>query len=601
MLALLTLKDISLALGGPHLMAGVDLRIEKGERICLIGRNGEGKTTLLRLMGGELSPDSGEMIRLPGMRVATLPQSVPADRSGSALDVAREPGPDVAPDGDAPAEHVATRTLTMLGMDPTADFSSLSTGGRRRVLLAGALAREPDLLLLDEPTNHLDIAAISWLEDHLARSHSTMMFVTHDRAMVRRLATRILELDRGRLFDWPSDYDTFVKRRDEALEAEASANAEFDKRLAREEVWIRRGVRERRTRNEGRVRRLQEMREIHGSRRNVPGRVRMKAEESGRSGKRVIEARGVDFAWGDNRIIRDLDIDVMRGDRVGIIGPNGSGKTTLLRLLLGEIVPDHGEIKLGTGLREAYFDQRREVLDENATVRENVADGADTMHLGSGDRHVMSYLQDFLFTPDRAHAPITALSGGERNRLLLARIFAKPSNLMVLDEPTNDLDIETLELLEELLLDYNGTVLVVSHDRAFLDNVVTSTLALEGDGRVVEYAGGHSDWERVRAAAASGREPRRREGGGGRKRPDRRPKDLTWKEERELETLPGRIEDLELELSGLQQELSDPELYRKEGSFVAARKAELAAKEADLASTYARWEELESKRDLLRE
>lgn len=597
-MALLTLKDVSLALGGPALLSGVDLRIEKNERVCLIGRNGEGKTTLLRMLGGGMPPDSGEVSRRPGLITASLPQSVPEDRDGTALEVAREPGPSVAPDGEAPPEHEASRNLTMLGIDPTADFRSLSTGGRRRVLLAGALSRDPDLLLLDEPTNHLDIAAVSWLENHLARWRKTLVFVTHDRAMVRRLATRIIEIDRGRLFDWPTDYDTFVARRDEALAAETAANAEFDKRLAQEEAWIRRGVRERRTRNEGRVRRLMEMREQRRRRRDAPGQTRMKAEESSRSGKRVISARGTGFAWGERRVIRDLNIDVLRGDRVGIIGPNGSGKTTLLRLLIGELEPDRGEIRRGTGLRTAYFDQRREVLDEGATARENVAGGAEVLKLAGGDRHVISYLQDFLFTPDRAHAPITALSGGERNRLLLARIFARPSNLLVMDEPTNDLDIETLELLEELLLDYAGTVIVVSHDRSFLDNVVTSTLALEGDGSVVEHAGGYTDWERVRSAAAESearaeKKPRPRKGRDREQRPAKR---LTWKEERELEALPESIEKLEAILAGLQTELADPGIYRGDGSAVAERKARLDRTEDELAAAYSRWEELEAKR-----
>ena len=596
-MALIDLKDVRLALGGPPLLDGVSLQIGKGERICLLGRNGEGKSTLLRILHGKLAPGSGRITRAAGVRIAALPQNVPAGLAGSALEVASAPGPEIADDDDRPPEHAVAGALTRLDIRADDDFGSLSTGARRRVLLAGALARDPDLLLLDEPTNHRDIEAIAWLEEQLARRRKALVFVTHDRRLVRRLATRILELDRGRIFDWKCDYDTFAQRRDDALDAEAAARVEFDKKLAQEEAWIRRGVRERRTRNEGRVRKLMEMREIRGNRRERLDRARIHAEQAGPSGRRVLTIRDVGFGYGDHPVIRSLHSDILRGDRVGIVGPNGSGKTTLLRLLLGELEPNTGTIRLGTGLKVAYFDQQRDVLDETLNVRENVAGGADILQLAGGSRHVIGYLQDFLFTPDRAHAPITALSGGERNRLLLARLFAKPANLLILDEPTNDLDIETLELLEELLLNYEGTVLVVSHDRDFLDNVVTSTLAFAGDGVVEEHAGGYSDWERVRdarRAAASGAKAKTKPARDRRERPR---KALTWKEERELEALPARIEALEGDRDRLHGELADPALYQGDGAGVAARKESLAALEADLAAAYARWEDLESKRD----
>jgi ATP-binding cassette subfamily F protein uup len=474
------------------------------------------------------------------------------------------------------------------------------------VLLAGATAASPDLLLLDEPTNHLDIEAIATLERELLARPQALIFITHDRRFLRALATRIVEIDRGQLSSWPGDYDNYLRRREERLHAEAQANARFDKLLAQEEVWIRQGIKARRTRDEGRVRRLEAMRREHAERRKLEGRVQMEASQAEQSGKRVIEARGVDYRWGERPMVRGLNLRIQRGDRIGLIGPNGAGKTTLLKLLLKELAPDAGEVIHGTKLDIAYFDQYRATLNENATAWENVAEGSDSVELNGRRTHVLSYLQDFLFTPERARCPITRLSGGERHRLLLARIFARPSNLLVLDEPTNDLDIETLELLEELLLDYPGTLLLVSHDRDFLDRVVTSTLVLEGEGRVAEYVGGYSDWLRQRPAAATGSGP-----SAARSRESAAPiasapaasapvvaaaparKKLSWKDARELEQLPARIEQLEARVAELQAQMADPRHYQQSVAAQQTHQQTLATTEAELAAAYARWEELE--------
>src|SRR4051812_1215787 len=581
-MALLGMQDVSIAFGGPPVLDHARFAIERGERVCLLGRNGAGKSTIMKLLDGSLRPDEGEIVRQAGVTVARLEQEVPDEIEGSTYDVVAE---GLGPAGALLARYhhashrVATEhsdaalremdrlhheldvagawemqsrvdtVLQHLGLDPDAEFSRLSGGRKRQVMLARALVREPDVLLLDEPTNHLDVDAIEWMERFLIDRGTTLLFVTHDRAFLRRLATRIVELDRGRLVDWGGDYDTYLRRKEDALAAEAKEWSEFDKKLAKEEVWIRTGIQARRTRNEGRVRSLEALRVERGTRRERTGTVKLQTQEAERSGKLVVEAKGVSFARAGRPIVKDLTTTIMRGDRVGLIGPNGSGKTTLLRLLLGELAPDSGTIRLGTGLEVAYFDQLREQLDPERSVFDSVADGADFIEIvGQGRKHVSGYLQDFVFSPDRHRTPIRALSGGERNRLLLARLFTRTFNLLVLDEPTNDLDIETLDLLEELLLEFSGTLLVVSHDRAFLDNVVTSTLVLEGDGRVGEFVGGYTDWVRQRKlpeppARAAAAEPAKRAPAPPAK--TARPKKLSFTETRELAGLPNRIEAAE--------------------------------------------------------
>jgi len=490
------------------------------------------------------------------------------------------------------------RVISRLSLDPEAAFSALSGGLQRRVLLARALVTEPDLLLLDEPTNHLDIASIEWLEGFLADFPGALLFVTHDRSFLRRLATRILELDRGQLTDWPGDYDNYLRRREERLNAEALASARFDRKLSEEEVWIRQGIKARRTRNEGRVRSLKAMREERRERRELGGTVRIRLDEAERSGRLVVEAQGVDYSWGDKPIVRGLDTLILRGDKIGIVGPNGAGKSTLLKLLLGELEPQAGTIRRGTNLQVAYFDQLRAQLDLTKSVQDNVAGGSDKVDVGGSSRHVLSYLKDFLFSPERARQPVSALSGGERNRLLLAKLFTRPANLLVLDEPTNDLDAETLELLEELLLDFQGTILLVSHDRALLDNVVTGTLVLEGEGRVQDYVGGYTDWLRQRDAAvltqAQAQPTQIAQPKAAPAPPRKAATKLSFKEERELAALPGRIEALETEQGALHARLADPGLYQQGGEAVAGAQGRLASVEAELAEVYARWEALEA-------
>ena len=561
-MALLSLRDVSLAFGGPRLLDGVDLAVERGERVCLLGRNGEGKSTLLKLIRGELEPDEGEVIRQQGLRIARLPQEVPPGRGGTVADEVAEGLDDGGPRPPTGADHRVEAILSRMGLDPDARFEALSSGMKRRVLLARALVAEPDILLLDEPTNHLDIEAIRWLEDFLLRYGGTLVFVTHDRVFLGRLATRIVELDRGRLYDWACDYPTFLKRKEELLAAEARQAALFDKKLAQEEAWIRKGIEARRTRNEGRVRALKAMREARAQRRERQGTARMQVQEAERSGTLVIEAKGAGFGYDDRPVIRDLTTTIMRGDKVGIIGPNGSGKTTLLRLLLGQVPPHEGTIRHGTNLEVAYFDQLKATLDEEKTVQQNVSE-YETIAINGQPRHVLGYLQDFLFPPERSRSLVKVLSGGERSRLLLAKLFTRPSNVLVLDEPTNDLDIETLELLESLLVDYQGTVLLVSHDRAFLNDVVTSTLAIEADGQVKEYDGGYDDYLRQRqseapaapktATAPAKAAPSREE----------RPRKLSYKEKQELEALPGRIEELEAASRDLHEAMADPSFYRR--------------------------------------
>ncbi|MFH7327011.1 ATP-binding cassette domain-containing protein, partial [Desulfurivibrio sp. C05AmB] len=482
-MALVTLQQISLAFGGRPLLDQVNLQIEAGERLCLLGRNGEGKSTLLRLINGEVEPDGGEIIRRKGLRYAMLEQEVAPGLAGTVYQVAA---------GGGAVDHLhLQKVLSRLDLPTEQDFAALSGGLKRRVLLARALANDPELLLLDEPTNHLDIAAITGLEEMLLAFRGALLFVTHDRQLVRRLATRIIELDRGRLTSWPGDYDLYLRRRDEMLAAESGEQARFDRKLAEEETWIRQGIKARRTRNQGRVEALSKMRRERAARREQSGRVKMQIQAGVPSGRLVAEAKDVAFAYDGQPVIRGLNTTIMRGDRVGIIGPNGVGKSTLLALLLGRLQPSTGTIRPGTNLEVCYFDQLREQLDPARSVAENLAEGRDTVIINGQSRHVLGYLKDFLFAPERARSPVAILSGGEKNRLLLARLFTRPCNVLVMDEPTNDLDVETLELLEELLLDFSGTLLLVSHDRAFLNNVVTSTLVFEGAGRVVEYAGGY--------------------------------------------------------------------------------------------------------------
>ena len=589
---LLSFRSVSLAFGGPRVLDGAELQIERGERLCVLGRNGEGKSTLLKLVEGTLRPDEGEVVRLQGLRVSRLPQEVPEGRGGT---VAEEVAEGLDDHGHtAPADdHRVLAVISRIGLDPDAAFAELSSGMKRRALLARAIVAEPDVLLLDEPTNHLDIDSIRWLEEFLLRYPGTIVFVTHDRVFLERLATRTIELDRGRLFDWACDYVTFLKRKEDLLAAEARQNALFDKRLAQEETWIRKGVEARRTRNEGRVRALKAMREARGQRRERQGTSRMLVQESDRSGTLVIEAKGASFGYPGRPVIRGLSTLITRGDKVGIVGPNGSGKTTLIRLLLGTLTPTEGSVRLGTNLEVAYFDQLKAVLDEEKTVQESVSDGYDSILINGESRHVLGYLQDFLFPPERSRTPVKLLSGGERSRLLLARLFTRPSNVLVLDEPTNDLDVETLELLESLLVEYQGTVLLVSHDRAFLNDVATSVLSVEDGGRVKEYDGGYDDYQRQRQAddAAVARTPERPAQP---PQPKDKPRKLSHKERRELDDLPGRIETLESERRTLHDAMADPSFYRKDAAEITGMHARLAAIDGELSTAYGRWEVLDS-------
>lgn len=596
-MALISMRGISVGFGGPLVLDNLTFQIERGERVCLSGRNGEGKSTLLSVISGDVSPDTGDIIRQPGLRIGYLSQETPPTMQGTVFDVVaghhhiqgNQSIPTSPNDDDA--EWRVERVLSQLQIEPTASFETLSGGVKRRVLLARALADHPDILLLDEPTNHLDIDAITWLETFLLRQTQTLMFVTHDRMLLRKLATRIVELDRGRLADWACDYNTFLQRKQAMLEVEAEQWAQFDKKLAQEEIWIRQGIRARRTRNEGRVRALQQLRATRQARREQPGTARLQVQEAERSGNLVIEARNVSFRYDATRpLIENFSTIIMRGDKIGILGPNGSGKTTLLRLLLQQLTPQHGTVRLGTRLEVVYSDQLRAQLDDHKTVQENVAAGNDTIIFNGQPRHVLSYLQDFLFVPERARSPVRILSGGERNRLLLAKLFTRPSNVLLLDEPTNDLDAETLELLEELLLAYTGTVLLVSHDRAFLNHVVTSTMVLEGNGRVREYVGGYDDWLRQRQLPMETKP----KAPPSKSRPvANRPRKLTYKEQRELEELPLRIETLEEEQGALYQAMTDPTFYRQNSDDIVTIKTKLAALEKTLHDAYARWEELE--------
>lgn len=598
------LQDVSLRYRGPLLLDAINCQIRRGQRIGLLGRNGSGKTTLMRMLVGQVEPDSGEVRVDPRVRVALLPQEVPRELQGpTRVVVAGGCRASEEPDAVWRVEQQVNQTLSRMELDPDALFETLSSGMKRRVLLARALAGSPDLLLLDEPTNHLDIAAIDWLERFLERWDGTLMFVTHDRMLLRKLAVRILEIDGGRLFDWSCDYDTFLQRKEQALAAEAKQQALFDKRLAQEEVWIRQGIKARRTRNEGRVRALEQMRRQRQERRGAVGTVRLQLQQELRSGTLVAEADDVSFSYGVQPVVTGFSTGILRGDKIGIIGPNGAGKTTLLRLLLGELAPTRGSIRLGTNLQIAYFDQLRAQLHEERTVLENVNDGYETIRVGGKSQHVIGYLQNFLFSAERARTPVRYLSGGERNRLLLARLFAKPANVLVLDEPTNDLDLETLELLEELLVECDATVLLVSHDREFLNNVVVSTLVFEGR-QLKEYVGGYDDWVRQREqqllAQASEPNP------GGAKSlakrvetpvAERAARRMSYKEQQELAALPAAIEQLEAEIQNLHQAMSSPEFYKQPGEEIARQTAALKLLEQQVAAAYARWEELDERHD----
>ena len=598
---LLSLRDVSFTFSEPTLLDGINIEIEKGQRIGLLGRNGAGKSTLMKLIVGELHPDNGEVIPAAGIRMARLVQEVPEATGGTVSEVVAtgltETGVTsefaAEPQEDWQTDHAVARAVSRLRLDGDAMFETLSSGMKRRVLLARAIVTDPDILLLDEPTNHLDIDSITWLEGFLKSYNGTLIFVTHDRVFLQALATRIIEIDRARLFDWTCDYGTFLKRKQAQLAAEEKQNAEFDRRLAEEEVWIRQGVKARRTRNEGRVRALEAMRTERGQRRNKIGNVKMQAVEAEKSGRLVLEFKEVGFSWGDGPIVDSLSTMIMRGDRIGIIGPNGAGKTTLLKVLLGDLEPTSGSVRHGTKLEVVYFDQLREQINEEESVVENVGEGQDHLVINGRSKHIYGYLQDFLFTPERARRPARFLSGGERNRLLLARIFKRPSNVMVLDEPTNDLDEETLELLEELVANYQGTVLLVSHDRAFLNNVVTSTFVLDGNGGIHEYDGGYDDYIRqlgeseTAVAVEAAKKPQLRSAKAAtRKR--------TWKEERELKEIPARIEQLEVEQTDLHTTMADPSFYKRDGAEIASATSRIATIEDQLASLMARWEKLES-------
>ncbi|MGR3176448.1 MAG: ATP-binding cassette domain-containing protein, partial [Candidatus Anammoxibacter sp.] len=626
-MALINLQNVCVRFTSVQLLDKVNFQIEKGERICLLGRNGEGKTTLIKTVNGDLDADEGVVVRQPNLRIGLLAQEVPKDVSGTVFDIITTGLGDrgkllseyhqvsnrlavedsetlinrlddiqhsLETDGGWQIHQSVERVISRMTLDADAEFKDMSAGLKRRTLLAKSLVQEPDLLLLDEPTNHLDISAINWLEDFLLKFKGSLLFVTHDRMFLKKIATRIVELDRGKLYDWSCDYETFLQRKQSVLNAEEKQRAEFDKKLAREEVWVRQGIKARRTRNEGRVAALKGMREVRKTRRQRTGTASMDIQGAERSGQKVIVAENISHSYNNIPVIKDFSTTILRGDKLGLIGPNGAGKTTLLNILLGKLKPVEGEITLGSKLQIAYFDQLRDQLDENESVKYNISYGYDTLTINDKPRNVIGYLQDFLFTPERAHSPVIQLSGGERNRLLLARLFSKPSNVLVMDEPTNDLDAETLELLEELLLDYKGTLLLVSHDRAFLNNVVTSIVAFEDNGVVKEYTGGYDDWLRqqdsdvnTELSKASKSKKNKKQ-----KKQDQ-PAKLSYKEKKELEDLPQQIENLEQEQRKLHQTMADPDFFRKERDETEKINEQLKSIENELGKAYKRWEELE--------
>ncbi|MCC6544772.1 MAG: ATP-binding cassette domain-containing protein [Nitrospirae bacterium] len=630
-MALISLNEISVTFGGPLLFDQLTLHLEAGERVALLGRNGTGKTTLMKVIAGQMKVDSGKIIRQQGVEITHLPQEIPVDINGNVFDIVasglgnrgglikdyhhiiHQMHDDHSPELMRRLERLQTEldhtggwdinnqveyVIAQMKLDPESDFQNLSGGQKRRTLLAKALVLKPGILLLDEPTNHLDIDSINWLEGFLKNYPGTLLLVTHDRMFMRNISTRIIELDRGKLFSWSCDYETFLIRKQNALDNEAAKQAEFDKVLAEGEIWIRKGVKARRTRNEGMVKVLERMREEKKAQRKAIGQVNMRAQEAALSGDLVIKVSHLNYSYGDNCIIKDFSTQIMRGDKIGVMGPNGMGKTTLLRLLLGEMVPMKGKVRLGTNLEIAYYDQLREQLDEELTVIENVCGKGDTVTINGKPRHIVGYLQDFLFSPERSRTPVKVLSGGERNRLFLARLFTRPSNVLVMDEPTNDLDIETLELLEELLIEYSGTLLLVSHDRAFLNNVVTSTMVLEGDGIINEYPGGYDDWLSQRRPEVKDSQPKAKDPGESNivRKEKLRPLKLSFKEEKELGSLPEKIESLENAREELFSLMSDAEYFKKTPAEMSEIKTKLDTVEADLVSAYERWEYLEELR-----
>jgi len=625
-MSLLRFDEISLDFGELKILSEAEFSIEAGERVCMIGRNGAGKSTTLKLITGELEPDHGEIVRSEHLIVSQLSQALPDAMDMLVRDVVRsglketeallreyeqQSQLDLDRDGLRELEALHARidahdgwhleqrvdeTISDLNLPADKKMNELSGGWRRRVALATAIVQKPDLLLLDEPTNHLDIATIKWLEDRLFAWPGAVLFITHDRAFLQKLATRILEIDRTKLTSWPGDYENFLRRKEKALEDEAVANAKFDKKLAQEEVWIRQGIKARRTRNEGRARALMKMREERAKRIAKGDQARIHIEEADQSGKKVIRAKNVSYGYGDEKLINNFSIKIMRGDRIGLIGNNGVGKTTLLRLLLGELEPQTGTIKLGTNLEIGYFDQLREALDLEKSVAYNVGEGRDYIKLNGKDRHIVGYLRGFLFSPKRAMTPVKALSGGERNRVILAKLFTRPANLLVLDEPTNDLDVETLEVLEDRLTEYSGTLIVVSHDREFLDNVVTSTIVFEEEGRIQEYVGGYSDWLRQGHELAITDNPfeaEERKRLANERRKQNRSKKLSYKDQRELDQLPAEIEALEAAIKEQQAKVADPDFYSRDPSEVQQELQQLADQEALLESRVERWSELE--------
>jgi len=631
-MALLSISNLTVAFDDPPLLDGIGLNIERGERVCLIGRNGTGKSTLLKIIADEFDHDSGEIARERGSIIAYLPQEVPNSIDGLVFNLVSEglaekgelladyhrissalskgEGNDkmllgqladvqheLEACGGWQAHNEVERVISHMKLDADAECSSLSAGMKRRVLMARALVARPDLLLLDEPTNHLDIETIAWLEEYLLASEITLLFITHDRMFLKKLATRIVELDMGDLNNFPCNYETYLKRRDALLESATKDRERFKKRLADEEAWLRRGVRARRTRNEGRVKALKRMREEKLSLRQRMGSIHMEAQEANRTGKLVIEAEGISFGYTERSIISDFSTTIMRGDKIGIIGPNGSGKTTLLRILLSDLKAQNGSVRLGTNLQIAYFDQLRSQLDEGKSVQENICDGNPFIMIDGKQRHVIAYLQDFLFPADRARSPVSILSGGERNRLMLAKLFTLPSNVLVLDEPTNDLDTESLDLLESMLANYGGTVLLVSHDRSFLNNVVTSTIALEGGGRVAEYVGGYDDWVRQSGGKENIKEKKKHSYEDSNHEKNEGPRKLSFKEKRKLAELPEQIDALEDEKKKLFDSLSDPKVYERTGGITETQRR-LDEVEKELMIAIDLWAELEERKDI---
>ena len=626
-MSLLRFDDISLDFGDQTILSAAEFSIETGERVCLIGRNGAGKSTTLKLITGEIEPDRGEIVRASDLVISQLAQALPDAHDQKVRDVVRSglsgmeqllatyrqrSAKTLDRDGMLELEalhakidahdgwHLDQRveeTMTELGLPAEQSMRELSGGWRRRVALAQALVQKPSLLLLDEPTNHLDIATIRWLEDRIYSYPGAVLFITHDRAFLQRLATRIVEIDRGKLTSWPGDYDKYLSRKEKSLEDEAVANARFDKKLAQEEEWIRQGIKARRTRNEGRARALMQMREERAQRVSRGNTARIHIEEAERSGRKVIRARNLSYGYGDESLIENFSVRIMRGDRIGLIGNNGVGKTTLLRLLLGELEPRSGTLKHGTNLEIGYFDQLRQTLELDKSVAHNVGDGRMYIKINGKDRHIVGYLKGFLFSPKRAMTPVKALSGGERNRVILAKLFTQPANLLVLDEPTNDLDIETLEVLEQRLCEFTGTLIVVSHDREFLDNVVTSTIVFEENGRIQEYVGGYSDWRRQGHRLAETDNPfaaERRPRAAAERSRSRKPTKLSYKDQRELDALPAEIARIEATVAELQQTLANPDVYSGPQEQVQITLRDLAAQQALLEARIERWEALET-------